>query len=139
MDALSIGSDHHGQILTVNFLSSVAANTAKTVVSKRISRPFKLLLIRPHFILNTNRKVRLYFFVSPDDSSPSSLPLTGSNLIAEASQTNYIVGDDEYKMLWQNWDSQSGGHYLKVFANNTDTFEHAIDVQMFIELLQTKE
>lgn len=135
MDDLIIKPNISGQILTVNFLSSVDANSAITIVSKRISRPFRLWLIRPHFALNTNRTLRLYFFVSPDNYAPTSLPMTGSNLIAEASQTNYVVGDDEYKLLWQNWESQTGGNYLKVYADNTDSFDHTIDVQMFIELL----
>lgn len=125
----------NGQILTVNFYDTVAAASGATLVSKRISRPFRLWLIRPHFPLNTNRTLQLSFFLSPDDSAPTSPPTTGSNVLAEASHTNYVVGDDEYKMLWQNFDSQTGGHYLKVYANNTDTVTHTIDVQMFIELL----
>lgn len=124
-----------GQILTVNFYDTVDAATAVTLVSKRISRKFKLWLIRPHFALNTNRTLQLSFIVAPDASAPTSQPMTGSNVIAEASHTTYVVGDDEYKLLWQNFESQSAGAYLKVYANNTDTVEHTIDVQMFIELL----
>lgn len=127
-----------GQIVTVNFLSTLAALTKETLVSQRISRPFSLHLILANFALNQNRTVKLYFFMSPDDSAPTTLPLTGSNILGELSHTIYVVGDDQIKALYQNFGSESGGQYLKVFADNTDSDPHTIDVQMFVELLPAK-
>lgn len=118
----------------VNFVGTVSANSTTTLISQEYRRPFKLFLIRAHFALNTNRKLRLYFYVSPDDSQPTALPLTGSNILQEGSHTTYIVGDDEQKEIWQDFYAHEGGQFVKVYADNQDNFDHTIDVQAFIEL-----
>ncbi len=132
---LSSNVSSNQQIVTVNFLDTVNPYSAKTLVSQRISRPFRLLLIRPHFALGANRLLRLYFYLSIDDSTPSSLPLSGSNVIQETSQEVYVVGDNESKELYQNFVADYAGSYLKVFADNKDAFKHTIDVQMFYQYL----
>jgi len=124
-----------GHIATVSFLATVDPSSSVTLVSKRISRPFRLFLIRPHFALNCNRTLRLSFYIAPDDSAPTTKPITGSNVLSEFSQTDYVVGDDEYKELYQHFYSQSAGAYLKIHAQNTDSAAHTIDAQLFIELL----
>lgn len=123
-----------GQLLAVRFSGTVSANTNKTVVSQKMMRPFRLYKIIAYFALNTNRTLKLYFYISPDNSEPTSSPLTGSNILGEAGQVDYVVGDNDSKEMNQEFFSKTGNMYLKVFAENTDVFSHTIDVTMFIEV-----
>jgi hypothetical protein len=117
-------------IFCVALNGTVDAMSGKTFKSHEINRPFKLLLVRPHFALNQNRTVKLYPYLAFDASEPTSLPLTGTNLLDSYSDTPYIAGDGEYKEIPCMVDVPQGGAYLKIFADNTDIDQHSIDVQL---------
>lgn len=117
---------------TLVFHGTVAANSKKTLVSQRLKFPFATKEIISYFALNTNRELRLEFFVSPDDSAPTSKPLTGHSILSTLGEVPYVVGDDgpvpvPYHVLFKDI-----GLYLKVFADNRDSYEHTILVLMFI-------
>jgi hypothetical protein len=117
---------------TVVFHDTVAANSIKTLVSQRLTFAFATRELRAHFALNTNKKLRLEFFVSPDDSAPTSKPLTGVSLLSSLGQVAYIVGDDETVIVPYHVLVNEVGMYLKVFAENVDSYEHTIDAMVLI-------
>jgi hypothetical protein len=122
------------RLQTIAFFGTVGASTGKTLVSKRIERPFKIKEIAASFAPGVNRLMNLEFYISPDDSEPTAKPLTGTNILASLGHVGYITGDDERKEMKTEVEMHEGGYYLKVFADNSDTYEHTIDAQITIEL-----
>lgn len=114
------------------FVGTVAANSNKTLVSQRLTFPFATREFRVHFSLNTNKKLRIEFFVSPDNSVPTSKPLTGQSIFGVLGQVAYFVGDDETVVIPYHVLFPEMGLYLKVWAENTDSYEHSVDAQVFI-------
>lgn len=118
--------------VTLPFFGSVAANSSVTLTSKRIDYPFTTERFRVHFALNTNKSLLVRFFISADASVPTSLPLTGTSIFSPSGQVDYMVGDDETVEVPYRVFVPTKGTYIKVFAENTDSYEHSIDVHVVI-------
>lgn len=121
-------------VVPISFVGTVAANSKATFVSKLITVPFELQRVRVSFALNTNRTLRVEFFISPDKSAPTDKPLTGLSVLSELGQVDYLVGDDNIKEIPMRMQVKTSNMYVKVYADNTDSYEHFLDAQMFIRL-----
>lgn len=121
-------------IKTIPFFGTVAANSKATLVSKLITVPFELQRVKVSFALNTNRTLRVEFFISPDRSVPTDKPLTGLSVLSELGQVDYLVGDDDSKEVPVKMDVLTSNMYIKVYADNRDSYPHTIDAQVFIRL-----
>lgn len=119
---------------TASFSGVCTANSDLTLVSDRISSPFTIAHIAAHFALNTNRLLQLSFFVSPDPDAPTSGPPGGFDVLGEYGQVSYITGDDDVKRFDNSARSQTSPSWLKVYAHNTDAFDHSVDVQITIQI-----
>lgn len=119
-------------VLTLSFKGLVDASSKATLVSKRITFPFTLEKVRAQFALNTNRELRIEFYISPDDSTPTDKPLTGHSVLSTLGQVAYIVGDDEPIEIPHRLAVKEAGMYIKVFADNQDSYPHSIVAQVFI-------
>jgi len=124
-----------GRLVTISFFGMVAANSKKTLVSKRLNVPFATRIVRCSFPPGVNRLMKLYFFVSPDEVAPTTKEPTGYNILAQTGQAVYITGDNESKKFPMEIEEFTKGRYVKVYAVNEDTYEHTIDVQITIEFL----
>lgn len=120
---------------TISFFGSCAANSEQTLVSPRISTPYVVKTIIANFALNTNRTLQLDFYIAPDPDAPSSGRPSGMSLMREYGQVEYIVGDDEKKVIEHHASSPTSPSWLKIYANNIDSFDHTIDAQITIEIL----
>lgn len=127
------------RLTTASFHGTVAASSKLTLVSNRIDLPFKTKRIRAAFAPGTNRLLRLYFFVSPDESAPTTEEPTGSNVLREMGPQGYITGDDNIVDFQHELEQEFSGMYLKVYADNIDTYEHTIDAQVTVEILPREE
>lgn len=121
-------------IRTIPFFGTVAAHSKATLVSKLITAPFELQRVKVAFALNTNRQLRVEFFISPDESTPTDKPLTGLSVLSALGQVEYLVGDDDTKEVPMKIAVRTSNMYVKVFADNQDSYEHTIDAQAFIRL-----
>ena len=115
---------------TVCFFGSCTALSSTVLVSQRISSPYVLSEIRASFALNTARTLNLYFFVSQDPSVPVAGEPTGFNCLDEYGQVSYLTGDDEIKVVKNNSLITVHPSWLKIYAVNSDFFDHTIDVQI---------
>jgi len=120
---------------TVAFYGTVSANSELTLVSPRICSGFALKRILVTFAPGCENLVALRFFYSLDDHAPSSGYPSGINVLRDYGQVDYVVGDDVQKNLDHEVEILEGGAYLKVHADNDDSYPHSVDVQMFIEPL----
>jgi len=123
------------RLMTVPFFGTCLASSEVTLVSKRINVPFRVARIRASFALNNNRTLLLRFFVSPDDTAPTTGKPTGVSILAERGQVDYITGDYEVKEFPTEILFKEAGYYIKVHATNNDTFDHTVDAQITVELL----
>lgn len=117
---------------TLVFHGTVAANSKKMFVSQRLDFPFATLEMRNHFALNVNKQLRLEFVVSPDKSAPTSKPFTGHSILSTLGEIPYIVGDDQLVSVPYHVLFLDIGMYLKVFADNQDSYEHTVDAMILI-------
>ena len=127
------------RLTAISFFSTVAASSKKTLVSKRITSSFRIKKIRASFAPGVNRLMNLYFFISYDDSAPTTEEPKGANLLSQTGQVLYITGDDERKEMELEIYQKEVGAFVKVYADNTDTFEHTIDCQIVIEMLEEEK
>ena len=123
---------------TVSFYQSCPANSELTLVSKNISRPFMVTRIRARFTLGTNNLMQLKFFISPDADAPATGEPLGSNLLEEYGHVDYIIGNNDTKDLLHDARCPDGNYRLKVYANNSDSYEHDVDVQITIIDLESR-
>lgn len=123
----------------MSFSGSVAALSRATLVSKFINYPYRVVQFSASFALGTNRTLRLSPLIDRDASAPTTLPIMGTNLLAQTGEVEFIVGDDERKVMTLGVEQIGRGTFLKVHANNLDTFDHTIDAQITIEILELEE
>ncbi len=121
------------RVITCNFLATVPAGSERSYTSARINAPIRTKEIAVSFALNTNRTLQVGFFISDDEQTPNGKP-GGFNLLSNFGPVDYLVGDDDRKVLRHEVDLPSRGHYLKVYANNTDGVDHTLDAQFTVEL-----
>jgi hypothetical protein len=121
---------------TISFFGTVAANSNTTLVSKRITLPFRTKKIRASFAPGVQRLMKLYYFISLDPSAPTTEEPKGFNILTSLGQVNYLTGDDEFKDLAHEVECKESGAYLKIYAVNSDSFEHTIDSQITIEFIE---
>ena len=122
----------------VQFNGTCPANENKTLVSQPILFPFMVTEALVSFAQGCERKLKLELFVSPDDNEPTDAPPNGINLLTYYSQSDYITGDDEQKIINLSSPIHERNQRLKVYATNDDGFDHAIDV-LFTILIIPKE
>lgn len=124
---------------TIAFNGAVPAGGELTLVSKRINFPFLLKDFLASFALGQNRTLRLRFFLSFDDEAPTSGKPTGTDLLNILGQSAYLVGDDESKPFPMEVLNRKAGSYIKVYALNTDSFQHTVDCLAVIDSLSAAE
>jgi hypothetical protein len=122
------------RLSTISFFGTVPPLSNTTLVSRRITSNFTVKEIAASFALNTNRQLRLYFFISYDTEAPTDKEPQGINILKQLGQVDYLVGDDERKVVKIEIKEFVKGAYIKVYAVNEDTYEHTIDAQVTVEL-----
>lgn len=120
------------------FSGTCAARSELTLVSKRISYSFRVLEVNVSFAQGTERTLQIRFFVSPDPSAPSAGHPTGVNLFAVFGEDFFLIGDNESKRMDFAVEVKEKGMYLKMYANNTDVYEHTVDAFAVIETIEEK-
>lgn len=123
---------------TISFFGMCALSASKVLVSKHIGHPFMLKHISGRFAQGCNNLLKLRFYTSLDNNAPATGAPSGVSMLRDNGQVDYIVGNDDTKELKHELEVTEAGSFLKVYAVNSDTFEHSIDVQMTIEELERK-
>ncbi len=124
---------------TISIYGTVDAQKNATFVSQRITQRFKTNNIRASFAPGVNRLMKLSYFISKDQSAPTTEEPTGDNILKAIGQVGYITGDDEIKTFRHEVISSERGAYIKVYAENSDVFSHTIDTQVTIEFINEND
>lgn len=121
------------QTFSLFFHGTCEALAQKTLVSKNIRFPFKTKSIRVAFAPGTNRQMRIKIFLAQDPDAPSSGQPTGTNLLAEYGQVDYVIGDDGWRRFEHEVFIPTRNNWLKIYSDNRDIFAHTVDVMITIE------
>ncbi len=120
-------------LISIPFVGTCAAGATLVLVSKRINVPFVTKEILASFPLNSNRLLQLEYFISLDPEAPTTGKPQGNSLFSLYGNVHYIVGDDEIKIFPHEIRQKESGTYIKIYANNTDTFPHTVDSIVLID------
>jgi len=124
---------------TISFFGTVNASSNLTLVSKKISAPFKTKMIRASFAPGVNRLMTLKYYISQDPSAPTTEEPQGINILKQIGQVPYITGDDEFKEMPHEVIHHEKNAYIKVYAENSDIYNHTIDTQVTIEYIEEND
>jgi len=119
---------------TLSFFGTVPALGELTLASPRIGTTYQIKSIVATFPLGCINLVQLSFFTALDDDEPATGRPSGTSLLQDYGQVDYIVGDDTKKDLLHEVDVNERVTFLKVYAVNGDFDEHNVDVQMTIDI-----
>jgi len=119
--------------VTLPFNGMVSAGGELTLVSKRLTFPYLVKRLVTSFALGANRTLQVKFFVSLDKSAPATGQPTGLDLLSLYGEDSYLTGDDEQKDFPHEIKVPEAGSYVKIYGNNTDSFDHTLDAQVIIE------
>jgi len=120
-------------IHTLSFYGSVSGSSRVTLVSSKIAFPYMMRRIRIKFALGHEGKVQHKFFISYDDAAPTSGEPSGANILEQYGSVDYVVGDDDVMVLYDNTYVDAKNTWIKVLAINTDTATHTINVIIEID------
>jgi len=120
---------------TVPLAGTCPARGTLVLATRRIGRPFILRRIRATFPPGCQGLLALAFYLSEDPTTPASGPPTGLSVLQEYSSTDTLTGDSDTKDLLTELEQPLGGTWLKVYAANTDYYDHAVDVQLTFDTL----
>lgn len=118
---------------SVPFYSTVDASSVKNLTSKRIGFPYIIRKINISYDLGQEFLVQHKFFASLDDNTPSSGEPSGTNILETLGQVGYLVGDGEDEEIGVGYRVDFAGSYIKIHANNTDSFEHHVNAVIEID------
>jgi len=122
------------ELKTISFFGTCLARSELTLVSKRIATPYQLNELHASFPGGTLNLMSLRFYTSSDNEAPAAGAPNGVSILRDYGQVDYLLGDAIYKHLQHQISVAEAGTYLKVYADNTDFFDHAVDVQITIEI-----
>jgi len=121
---------------TILLQEEIPAGSEKTVVSKRIPWKFTLKELAAKFELNDAGKSHVKFFIAFDDSIPAVGEPAGINPLTELGEHDYLSGDDEEVKIETELDVMEESAYIKMYVNNTDTYDHTIRGRCMIEIIE---
>jgi len=124
---------------TVSFFGTCALRGELTLVSAQVSSPFRLVGSRLKFADGCGNQMRVEIVIGPDSDAPSSGRPNGTSVLSDYGQVRYVVGNDEVVVLHHDVVVSESPAWLKIYADNTDWYEHDVLVQLFIQPLARKE
>ena len=123
---------------TVSFNGSCPARGTLVLCTKKISHPFVVTKIHCRFPVGCVNLLKLRFYISPDDGTPSSGAPNGISMLREYGQVDYVVGDGDSKDLLHDVAVEEAVSWLKVYADNEDYSPHQVDVQITLDPKERK-
>jgi len=127
-----------GQIITIPFKGTCPANSNITLVSRKLSFPFLTRKITASFALNTNCLMELRYFIGSGSEAPTLNEPDGVDLLSLFGQVGYLTGDDSDFSIEHQFSVDTFPNFLKIYAVNSDAFEHTILSFIEIEVVEFK-
>ena len=119
---------------TIFFSGTVAASTGKALVSNIMTHPFDVMACHVNFVQGTDNTLKIELLSTVENSVSGTTRVTnpGYNVFSAgnlSSDVNPFMVGDQYISV-HHFYTVPEGYYLKIFANNTDTSSHSIEVRV---------
>jgi hypothetical protein len=121
------------EVTTLAFSGTASASSVLTLAGNRIPFRFRVREVIIDWPIGTNKLLQVKVFVATDAEAPSTGEPTGTNIISPYGQRQYLVGSSGVQRYPIFYETNVPGLYVKVYGNNTDTSDHALDVRVVIE------
>lgn len=118
---------------TVTFYGTTTAQGELTLVSDRIGHPYTMKRVRVSFPAGSINLHQVSIYIDQDETAPSSGKPGGISVFADYGQVDYLVGEGEVVELAHVVDVPWSNSWIKVYGNNADFYDHALNVQVEIE------
>lgn len=89
-----------------------------TIVSGKITFPFRITRVRMWFRNDAAYSVLLYWLVSPNSTGSTTGIPSGDNIFAYAAPVPYFAAEDTVIEALSNYEDPDGNKYLKLHAVN---------------------
>jgi len=119
---------------TLMFAGTCPARGEVTLVSQRISRPFRTRRFSVRFPVGCINLLAVSFYMAQDDEAPAAGRPSGISILQDYGQVGLVRGDGVQIVLDHVVAGVAAGAYIKVYASNGDFFDHAVDVDIEIEV-----
>lgn len=124
---------------TLMFGGTCSARSVLTLVSRWIQRAFRVKRITCRFPAGCLNLMALTFFHATDDEAPAAGKPSGISLLQDYGERDSVRGENVQIVLEHQVQVKSGGSWIKVYAENTDFFDHSVDVDIEIEVEEEGE
>ena len=121
---------------TIAFCGTVPSRSEVVLSSRCIVYAYRLKRIACRFPPGCQNLVKLRFLIADDSSVGIGAAVSGVSVLRENSDVDYVVGDDDTKIIDHEVSRPTTSSYLKVHAVNDDFSDHWVDVQITIEYLE---
>jgi hypothetical protein len=118
----------------INFRGSCTARSSLVLTSQRLPAGYTTESLRLHWAPGCQGQLLLTPYLSPDDVCPSTGPPSGTPLLYAVTQDPSFRGDDSDLELLHEVTIREGGTCLKIYAQNTDWYDHHVDAQITVLL-----
>ena len=109
------------------FTETVAAGVRSSYVTERFKKEIYINEIIYSFAANTQRTLKLRFWVTDQQAIPNDEQPTGINLLAHTGTRDYVVGDGESNQRIFIGRKIPAGMRLCIDAENIDSYGHTLD------------
>lgn len=123
----------YAQRSAIHLAGEVLPLSQTTLVSKRLTVPYRLINMYLTFPPGCDNLVRAHPILSYDPSVSTSGTPPGTSLLSPGSPTDYIVGDDLLINVPMGRIVLERGTYLKLHLDNNDGFSHTLVALITIE------
>lgn len=118
----------------VNFAGECDPRSTLVLVSPRIQTVFRIRRLHLHWPPGCQGRLALEVYISSDQDAPAAGRPTGLNVFSDFGQATYLRGDGQDLDLLHQIICPVTAHTIKLYADNTDFYAHAIDTQIEIDV-----
>lgn len=119
----------------LNFEGLVGAGAHLTLVTSKISYPFRVVLAKMIFTNEANNLVRVYWLIAGDGSTSTTSIAGGDNIFGRENPTQYFVGKAIIKRVNANVKVEERDRYIKCHIYNTLPYAYTVNNSLTIQEL----
>lgn len=124
------------KLQTISYFGTVDISSNLTLMSQKITTPFKVKRIRASFPSGVNRLMRLFYIITSTPELPTTRAPIGTDILRSMGQVNYITGDDNVIEFDHEIVSTVSNMFIAVYAENADVFAHTVETQVTLEYFE---
>lgn len=119
--------------IEIPFSASVGANTQLTLVSKRITYPFRILQTKMIFDRNARNLVQHYWLHSGEDGVSITGVPSGDNIYGAETPLGYIIGEATVRIISSMIDIDERNRFIKLHTVNGLGVAYYINCSIIIQ------